>query len=79
MSHAESCPVCCGEGKTQARTYGDPPKKVTCHGCNGRGWVEVQDNETCIPVIPTVTIPGSNYQFLNSDDGYSLDDGISLG
>lgn len=32
MRHAEKCPVCEGEGKH---------KDKTCHGCNGRGWVEV--------------------------------------
>lgn len=30
--HAEICPVCKGSGK-----YENNP----CHGCNGKGWVEV--------------------------------------
>jgi hypothetical protein len=33
--HAERCPVCVGTGKIE---------KETCHGCNGKGWVEVSDN-----------------------------------
>lgn len=31
---AQRCPVCDGTGKY---------KKKKCHGCNGRGWVEVRD------------------------------------
>ena len=29
-NHAEKCPVCGGE-------------PIACHGCNGRGWVTVED------------------------------------
>ena len=42
--HAERCPVCVGTGKIE---------KETCHGCGGKGWVEVTDNEPCYyPYIP---------------------------
>jgi DnaJ-class molecular chaperone len=49
---AERCPVCYGTGK-----YTDPsdpmttavPGPRTCHGCAGKGWVEVQQD---------ITIPG---------------------
>jgi len=34
MSHAERCPVCCGSGKI---------KDNNCHGCLGKGWIEVSD------------------------------------
>lgn len=38
--HSELCPVCQGEGKIRDKLSGE---KKTCHGCNGRGWVEVND------------------------------------
>lgn len=34
MAHAQQCPVCGGSGKV---------KEKICHGCDGRGWVEVSD------------------------------------
>lgn len=45
MAHAERCPVCGGSGKitdpdSLRTTY--PVEKV-CHGCWGKGWVEVSD------------------------------------
>ena len=36
MTNAQKCPVCEGSGLV-ASPFGD--KK--CHGCNGKGWVEV--------------------------------------
>jgi len=35
MSHAEQCPVCKGSGKLQL--------DATCHGCDGKGWIAVDD------------------------------------
>jgi len=32
---AELCPVCKGEGKY---------KGEKCHGCDGKGWIEVREN-----------------------------------
>lgn len=43
-SHAQTCPICNGEGMIKeftATTGGDYTK--TCHGCDGRGWVTVYD------------------------------------
>jgi len=34
MAHAQICPICHGIGK-----YCGYP----CHGCGGRGWIEVRD------------------------------------
>ena len=40
---AVRCPVCNGSGK-----YEDKP----CHGCNGKGWVEVHDSHYPYPWKP---------------------------
>ena len=44
MAHAERCPICHGKGKThisEGTTSSEP--EMICHGCNGRGWITVQD------------------------------------
>ena len=49
---AVKCPVCNGTGKLCKETSDstDISKiEVTCHGCNGRGWVEVHDDYTPYP------------------------------
>jgi len=44
MRHAELCPVCSGSGKY---------KKKKCHGCGGKGWIEVgRDMDFSIPPYP---------------------------
>ena len=44
MAHAEKCPICHGTGKdNNLNTWGDIPAK-SCHGCGGKGWVEVRDD-----------------------------------
>ena len=45
MSHAERCPVCYGDGEVKDPNYNGctVPMKKTCHGCHGKGWVEVMD------------------------------------
>jgi DnaJ-class molecular chaperone len=52
MSHSEVCPVCKGLGKVFDATipnYGITTSNIynqaTCHGCNGKGWVQVEDTE----------------------------------
>ena len=47
MAHAQTCPICNGKGRIPDPGY-DPQltgtrHKVTCHGCHGRGWIEVAD------------------------------------
>ena len=37
MAHAQICPVCNGKGKLK-----DGSK---CHGCGGKGWITIQDND----------------------------------
>ena len=48
------CPVCNGEGQVKdAEIMGAGITKITtklCHGCGGKGWVEVQDSH--IPYSP---------------------------
>ena len=40
MYHAEICPVCQGTGE-----YPNPNKgTLTCHGCEGDGWIEVNND-----------------------------------
>ena len=45
MPQAVRCPVCYGSGKYIApEKWGIPtPPPHPCHGCAGRGWVEVGD------------------------------------
>ena len=57
MSHAEVCPVCNGRGKwaTMPAEWSPTVRElkylVKCHGCNGKGWVEVGKKKgECGPV-----------------------------
>jgi len=50
--HSEICPICLGSGKI-ACECGSGTK--VCHGCGGKGWVEVSDGYT--PYIWPYTWP----------------------
>ena len=54
MSHAERCPVCEGSGQVYDtwEPGGTAPPKRICHGCNGRGWVEVGYIPYYVPYQP---------------------------
>lgn len=39
MAHAEKCPVCNGKGEIIKNNM--TGETTVCHGCNGKGWVEV--------------------------------------
>ena len=43
MSRAQKCPICFGQGKLIDENYNSSTVKIEkmCHGCNGRGWVDV--------------------------------------
>lgn len=46
MAHAEKCPICEGNGKLLAKDWPqicrpDGSPTITCHGCGGKGWVEI--------------------------------------
>lgn len=43
--HGEKCPVCQGEGKIP---FGMTAELRECHGCGGKGWVEVRDEEPMV-------------------------------
>lgn len=48
MKHAEKCPVCDGSGKYEPNVTAVPCPQQ-CHGCGGRGWVEVGNNFDSLP------------------------------
>jgi DnaJ-class molecular chaperone len=61
MNHTEICPVCKGSGKVRmfdgylvaedaAHVKGEEEK--TCHGCNGKGWVTVENYFCPRPMPP---------------------------
>lgn len=43
MAHAERCPVCHGAGTINKDPYATGIINESCYGCQGRGWVTVQD------------------------------------
>ena len=55
MSKAQMCPVCKGRGKIPG--HKDMGSTViengkTCHGCDGRGWVEVGGDDPPYWTVP---------------------------
>jgi len=61
MVHSEICPVCKGTGKYKKELKDVCTlKEETCHGCNGRGWVEVGRDDYWFPRpngVPSSTVP----------------------
>ena len=52
MSHAEICPVCKGKGtKRSVNGIAGDEAPIPCHGCGGRGWVEVGTEYPVQPVV----------------------------
>ena len=62
MTHAEKCPVCYGKGVLSRDDYTTTtariPRDQTCHGCNGKGWVTVNDDS-----MFTIKISESSYPY----------------
>ena len=63
MAHAEKCPICEGSGRlplpVEMGTTASRPYDKLCHGCDGKGWVSVQDEIVTVlsplsiePVMP---------------------------
>lgn len=52
---AQRCPVCRGSGvvrtETQTEGGGYVVATVPCHGCGGKGWVEVSEADECV-IVP---------------------------
>ncbi len=40
-----------GKGKIQEDGYSTDTKFIVCHGCNGRGWIEVNDDYYWTPYL----------------------------
>lgn len=58
-SKAQRCPVCGGSGKYQHPDNGHstaPLMPETCHGCNGKGWVTVSDDNSEWPRVPPISL-----------------------
>jgi DnaJ-class molecular chaperone len=53
MSHAELCPVCKGAGKYENNT---------CHGCDGKGWIVIKEDNTDSNVVFTI-VPSTHKTF----------------
>lgn len=58
------CPVCNGTGKLQPTGDQSGCELKTCHGCNGKGWVEVQEESySAYPSMPWYEILPCEYKF----------------
>jgi hypothetical protein len=69
--HAELCPVCKGNGKY----YG-----LLCHGCGGKGWVEVNDSviQPFYPYTPYTPYYTYSPWYLLTQDNVSMDGSTPL-
>ena len=71
MAHAEKCPVCNGEGKLPSDGSSTSSAiKTTCHGCKGKGWVEIadapsEDNE--VHFITNFSVKPSPFDIIGED------------
>ena len=55
MVHAEKCPVCKGDGELPPKPSDNDLWRI-CHGCGGKGWIEVGSDNQC-PAIPWSVYP----------------------
>jgi len=52
MAHAERCPVCYGKGVVYGVAENGAFPTTQCYGCQGKGWVTVEDN---YPISPSIS------------------------
>ena len=45
MSHSEICPLCKGKGIIDNYKLLKSRRNDKCHGCDGKGWVSVEDKQ----------------------------------
>ena len=57
MAHAEICPICHGRGKIKNPMDITAPVEITCHGCGGKGWIEVSDETPVFNPWPWPYVP----------------------
>lgn len=60
MAHSEKCPICNGSGKVTSVNDGIStavPMDIICHGCGGKGWIEIADTIPSFPVQPNYPPP----------------------
>lgn len=57
MAHAEVCPVCKGTAvyPPYDTTVAPAGPQAKCHGCNGKGWVAVEDGGASPAIVPLPT------------------------
>lgn len=56
MAHAEKCPICDGSGKkSNPKNMDDTYTK--CHGCDGKGWIEVGSEPVVLPTPAYHPVP----------------------
>jgi hypothetical protein len=61
--HAELCPVCLGTGHRERLRVpsSEITKETICHGCGGRGWVEIEDSTP--QYMPYYPLPSTPYYY----------------
>ena len=65
------CPVCLGKGKIPQCDY-MPDVLIDCHGCNGKGWVEVhEETQSSFPITLPTLYPYLFATITNSPDTWT--------
>jgi len=61
MGYAQICPICNGRGKIKVDyqdnwNRGSSKEEKPCHGCGGKGWIDVQFSypNPCVPYWPQI-------------------------
>ena len=54
------CPVCNGKGRIYGGYESGTEPLETCHGCGGKGWVEVHEESCCSYPMALLTLYPDN-------------------